>query len=156
VELPLTRDTVGLTRAEAHQSAGDLTAAVDVVEQVTPDTVAAVSLAELYIAQERWADVVDLTNALTNDDEAGMFLLIQRATALRQTGTPGAAREALKEALRVRSRPAGLRHRALIERAYTYLAEGKPGMARKDLEKVLADDAKYPGLADALAELLTV
>ena len=153
VELPLTRDAMGLALAEAHQSAGDLTAAVDVVEHVTPSTVSAVSLAELYIEQQRWGDVIDLTNGITNDDEAGMFLLIQRATALRESGTPGAAREALKEALRLRSRPSGLRHLALIERAYTYLAERKPAMARKDLDKVLAEDATYPGLQDALAEL---
>ena len=152
-ELPLSRDTIGLTLAEAHQQAGDLEAAVDVVEHVTPSTVSAVSLAELYADQHRWADVIDLTNGATNNDEAGMFLLIQRARALRESGTPGAARQALKEALRLRSRPAALRHRALIERAYAYLAERKPAMARKDLERVLADDAGYPGLQQALADL---
>lgn len=153
VELPLTRDTMGLALAEAHQVAGDLKAASDVVEQVTPSTVAAVSLAELYIEQDRWDEVITMTDGLTNEDEAAMFLLVQRAAALRQTGAPGAAREALKEALRVRSRPAGLRHRALIERAYTYLAENKKAMARKDLEKVLAENSTYPGLAEAMAEL---
>jgi hypothetical protein len=152
-ELPMSRAALGLTLAEAHQSAGDLEAAVDVVEHLTPTTASAVSLAELYADQHRWADVIDLTNGVTNDDEAGMFLLIQRARALRESGTPGAARQALKEALRLRSRPAGLRHRALIERAYAYLAERKPAMARKDLERVLADDAGYPGLQQALADL---
>jgi len=153
VELPLTRDAIGLALAEAHQSAGDLAAAVEAVEGVTPSTISAVSLAELYTAQQRWHDVIELTNGVTNDDEAGMFLLIQRAAALRESGTPGAAREALKEALSLRSRPTGLRHLALIERAYTYLAERKPAMARNDLEKVLADDANYPGLQTALSEL---
>ena len=151
--LPLSRDSLGLLLAEAYQEAGDLAAAVAVVEDITPSTLAAVSLAELYTAQERWADVIDLTNGLTNDDEAAMFLLIQRAEALRATGTPGAAREALKEALRLRSRPAGLRHRAYLERAYTYLDEGKAGMARKDFERVLAEDSSYPGLAEAFAGL---
>lgn len=153
VQLPLTRDTIGLTLAEAHQATGDVRAASDVVEQVTPSTVAAVSLAELYTEQERWAEVIAMTDGLTNEDEASMFLLVQRAAALRQTGNPGAAREALKESLRIRSRPAELRHRALIERAYTYLAENKRAMARKDLEKVLAENSTYPGLAEAMAEL---
>lgn len=153
VQLPLTRDTIGLTLAEAHQVAGDLRAASDVVEQVTPSTVAAVSLAELYAEQGRWDEVIAMTDGLTNEDEASMFLLVQRAAALRQTGSPGAAREALKESLRIRSRPAELRHRALIERAYTYLAENKKAMARKDLEKVLAENSTYPGLAEAMAEL---
>lgn len=153
VELPLDRDTIGLTLAEAHQRAGALADAVRVVEHVTPSTVAAVSLAELYIAQSRWADVIDLTNGLTNDDEAAMFLLVQRAVALRESGNPDAARDALKEALRVRSRPAALRHAALITRADTYLAEHKLAMARRDLDRVLAEDAGYPGLREALAQL---
>ena len=155
VHLPLDRDTLGLVLAELHQEVGDLAGAIDVVETVTPSTVAAVSLAELYIAAGRWADVISMTDGLTNDDEPSVFLLVQRATALRATGTPGAAREALKEALRLRSRPAELRHLALVERAYTYLAEGKPAMARKDLEKVLAENSMYPGLAAAMAELPT-
>lgn len=53
--------------------------------------------------QERWADIVDLTNGLTNEDVAATFLLIQRGTALREQGYFEAAREALKEALRVSS-----------------------------------------------------
>lgn len=153
VRLPMDRDTVGLALAEVLQSSGDARAASDVVEQVTPSTVAAVSLAELYADQERWDEIIAMTDGLTNVDEASVFLLVQRAAALRQTGSPGAAREALKEALRIRSRPAGLRHLALIERAYTYLAENKRAMARKDLEKVLAEDSTYPGLAAAMAEL---
>lgn len=151
--LDLSRDGLGLMLAEVHQDLGDVAAAVDVVEQVTPSTLAAVSLAELYGLQERWSDIIDMTNGLTNEDEPSMVLLIQRAAALREAGSPDAAREALREALRLRSRPAVLRHRALIERAYTYLAEGKPGLARKDLAKVQGEDAGYPGLADALASL---
>lgn len=153
VELPVDRDTVGLVLAEAHQRAGDLVAAVDVVERVTPSTIAAVSLAELYIAEDRWHDVIDLTNGLANEDEPAMFLLVQRAVALSASGNFVAAQEVLKEALRVRSRPAALRHAALIARADTYLAQNKVGMARRDLEKVLADDATYPGLQDALVRL---
>lgn len=151
--LELSRDGLGLMLAEVYQDAGDLAVAVDVVEQVTPSTIAAVSLAELYGLQGRWAEVIEMTNGLTNEDEPSMVLLIQRAAALRESGSPDAAREALREALRLRSRPAVMRHRALIERAYTYLAEGKPGMARKDLAKVQGEDAAYPGLAEALASL---
>jgi len=153
VTLPLDRDTIGLALAEAYQATEDLPAAVDIVEQLTPTTVAAVSLAELYLELERWNDVVDLTNGLTNVDDAAMQLLTQRAYALRESGQPGAALEALKEALRLRTRPATLRHRALIVRAMTYLDTNKVAMARKDLDKVLAEDASYPGLREALAAL---
>lgn len=151
VQLAPDRDFVGLLLGELHQESGNLPAAVDVIEQLEPSTVSAVSLAELYISQERWADVVDLTEGLTNEDEASTFLLTQRGIAFREQGYADAARESFKEALRVRSRPAELRHRALIERALTYLSEGKRSMARKDFEKVLAENSAYPGLREHLA-----
>jgi predicted negative regulator of RcsB-dependent stress response len=146
------RQAIGLLLAELEQEAGERATAINVVEQLEPTTVAAVSLAELYAEEGRWADIVDLTNGLTNEDEASTFLLIQRGTALREKGYFEAAREALKEALRIRSRPAELRHLALVARGHTYLAEGKKAMARKDYERVLAEDANYPGLQDMLAD----
>lgn len=141
---------MGLFVAEVEQAVGNLDRAIAVVERLEPTTVAAVSLAELYSEAERWADVVDITNGLMNDDVAATFLLIQRGTALREQGYFEAAREALKEALRPRSRPVELRHLALIARGHTYLAEGKRAMARKDYERVLADNASYPGLQEML------
>lgn len=150
--MPWDRQTTGLLLAELEQEAGNHPRAIAIVEQLEPTTVAAVSLAELYAEEERWADIIDLTNGLNNDDEAATFLLIQRGTAFREQGYFEAAREALKEALRIRSRPAELRHLALIARGHTYLAEGKKAMARKDYERVLAEDAGYPGLRDMLAE----
>jgi tetratricopeptide (TPR) repeat protein len=151
VVLPPDRDFIGLMLAELQQEAGNLPAAVDVVEQLEPSTVTAVSLAELYSEQGRWADVVDLTERLSNEDEAATYLLIQRGIAFREQGYPDAARESFKEALRVRSRPAELRQRALIERGTTYLNEGKRSLARKDFEKVLAENSAYPGLREHLA-----
>jgi tetratricopeptide (TPR) repeat protein len=149
VQLPLDRNTIGLLLAELHQRTGDLAAAVDVVEQLEPTTITAVSLAELYAEQGRWDDVV----GLTNDDEAATFLLIQRGIALREQGYYSASREALKEALRVRTRPAELRQMALVERGQAYFAEGKLGMARKDFERVLADNSGFPGLKEHLTSL---
>lgn len=151
VILPPDRDFIGLLLAELHQEAGNLPTAVDIIEQLEPSTVTAVSLAELYAAQGRWDDVVDLTEELQNEDEAATYLLIQRGIALREQGYPDASRESFKEALRVRSRPAELRQRALIERGITYLKEGKRSMARKDFEKVLAENSNYPGLREHLA-----
>lgn len=151
VVLPLDRDFIGLMLAELHQETGDLLAAVDVVERLEPSTVTAVSLAELYAAQGRWDELVDLTEGLTNEDEAATYLLIQRGIAFREQGYPDASRESFKEALRVRSRPAELRQRAMIERALTYLSEGKRAMARKDFEKVLSENSAYPGLREHLS-----
>jgi hypothetical protein len=56
-----------------------------------------------------------------------------RGQAFRQQGFHDAAHEALKEALRSRSRAAPIRHLALAERAQNYIVQGKKGMARKDL-----------------------
>jgi predicted negative regulator of RcsB-dependent stress response len=152
-EMPWDRQALGLIAAELEQEAGNHDRAIAIVEQLEPTTVAAVSLAELYAEVERWADIVDLTNGIPNEDVASTFLLIQRGTALREQGYFEAARASLKEALRVRSRPIELRHLALIARGHTYLAEGKKSLARKDYERVLADDAAYPGLPEMLAEV---
>ena len=58
IALPLDRDAIGLLLAELRQHDGDLAGATEVVEDLTPTTVTAVSLAELYIEQQRWAEVV--------------------------------------------------------------------------------------------------
>jgi len=149
--LPLDRNTLGLILAEIEQDEGNLEKAVEVVEALEPTTIAAVSLAELYSDQARWADVVELTDGLSNDDEASTYLLVQRGKAMREQGFFEASRESLKEALRLRSRPVELRNLALVERGKTYLAEGKKALARKDFEMVLADTSAFDGLTDLLA-----
>ncbi|MFF2676811.1 tetratricopeptide repeat protein [Arthrobacter koreensis] len=151
VQLPPDRSYIGLLLGEIYQVTGDLSSAIEVVEQLEPSTVTAVSLAELYAAQGRWQDVVELTEALTNADEASTYLLTQRGVAFREQGYFEAARESFREALRIRSRPADLRHRTLLERGLTYMREGKRSMARKDFERVLAENSSYPGLRDLLS-----
>lgn len=153
VVVPCDRDTLGLALAELRQMQGDVAGAVDLVEQLTPSTLAAVSLAELYAQQHRWADIVDLTNGLSNDDDFATFLLIQRGVAFREQQHYEAAREAFKVAYAARTREPVLRRLALVERGQTYLAEGKTALARKDFEKVLAEDSHYPGLSEHLASL---
>jgi Protein of unknown function (DUF4236) len=146
--LPADRDALGLLLAELRQATGDAALAIDCAESLTPSSPAAVSLAELYASQNRWRDIVDLTNELENHDELLTYLLIQRGVAFRELRMFDAARESLKKALAARSRPAALRHLALVERGQCYLAESKRAMARKDFHKVLAENANYPGLAD--------
>lgn len=154
VELPImNKDTVALMLAELEQSAGDIDRAITTVESVEPSTVAAVSLAELYALKGSWNEVVDLTDEISNADDASVFLLIQRGVAFREQKYFDASCESLKEALRVRTRSPELRKLALIERGKTYLSEGKNALARKDFEKVLADDSDYEGLQDLLDSL---
>lgn len=151
--LPVSRDAVGLTLAELYQDEGALDGAIDTVEQLEPSTYAAVSLAELYVQAKRYDDVVELTEGIQNEDDAGALLLVFRGVAFREQGFHDAAHEAFKTALRSRSRAATIRHHALFERAQNYRAQGKAGMARKDLERILAEDSDYEGVREQLAEL---
>jgi tetratricopeptide (TPR) repeat protein len=152
-ELPVNRDAVGLALAELKQDEGDVAGAIDVVEQLEPTTYSAVSLAELYAQAERWDDVVELTEGMKNEDDASALLCVFRGQAFREQGFHDAAHEALKEALRSRSRAAPIRHQALAERAQNYLDQGKKAMARKDLERILAEDSSYEGVREQLADL---
>lgn len=68
------------------EHSGRLDDAIAIVEQVVPTTVAAVSLAELYVAARRWGDLVTLTNGVTNGDDSSALLLVYRACALRRPG----------------------------------------------------------------------
>lgn len=90
---------------------------------------------------------------MKNEDDASALLCVFCGQAFREQGFHDAAHEALKEALRSRSRAAPIRHKALAERAQNYLAQGKKGMARKDLERILAEDSSYDGVREQLAEL---
>jgi tetratricopeptide (TPR) repeat protein len=152
-ELPIDRDAVGLALAELRQNEGNLDGAIDVVEQLEPSTYAAVSLAELYAQTGRWDDVIELTEGVKNEDDAAALLCVFRGQAFRAQGFHEAAHEALKEALRSRSRASEIRHRALAERAQNFLAQGKKSQARKDLERILAEDSSYEGVREQLAGL---
>ncbi|MNW66996.1 hypothetical protein D3C74_455230 [compost metagenome] len=53
----------------------------------------------------------------------------------------------------MRSRPAELRHLALVGRGMSYAADGKKALARKDYERVLAENSTYSGLMDLLTQV---
>lgn len=152
-QLPVNRDAVGLALAELKQADGDIDGAIDVVEQLDPTTYSAVSLAELYTAAERWADVLELTEGTKNQDDASALLCVFRGRAFREQGLHEAAHETLKEALRSRSRAPAIRHLALFERAKNYLSQNKKAMARKDLERILAEDSNYEDVRELSGEL---
>jgi tetratricopeptide (TPR) repeat protein len=152
-ELPMNRDAVGLALGELKQQRDDLGGAIDVVERLEPTTYAAVSLAELYTQAGRWDGVIEITEGVKNEDDASALLCVFRGKAFREQGFHDAAHEALKEALRARSRAAEIRHLALAERAQNYLAQGKKSQARKDLERILAEDSAYEGVREQLAAL---
>lgn len=152
-ELTLAEDVVLLAAGELHQAAGDLDAAIWVVEQAEPTTASGLSLAELYLDAERFDEAIELTDGLSNVDDPTALLVVFRARALAQLGRFDAAREAVKEALRFKARLPAIRHRALLERSEINLAVNRKAAARKDLESILAEDSTFPGLQDALAAL---
>ena len=152
-ELPVNRDAVGLALAELKQDHGDLAGAIDVVEQLEPTTYSAVSLAELYAQTGRWDDVIELTEGMKNEDDASALLCVFRGQAFREQGFHDAAHEALKEALRSRSRAAPIRHLALAERAQNYLAQGKKAWLARTSSGSSPRTPSYEGVREQLAEL---
>lgn len=149
-EFPICREAVGLSLAELLQDAGRVADAINLVEGMEPTGHTAVSLAELYVLDGDWQQVIALTDGLANQDDATALLLAYRGVAFRETGVPDAAIEAFKLALRAPSRSARVRHLALIERARTLAAMGRKAPARKDVGKVLAEDSTNEA-AQALA-----
>jgi len=108
-------------------------------------------LAELYDECNEPKRVIELTNNVSNVNEASMLLLTLRGKALAKAGHFDAAIETFKEALHYPSRPDELKELAWFNRAKTYMEVGKLSQARKDLERVMASNSSYPGL-DALME----
>jgi tetratricopeptide (TPR) repeat protein len=153
--LNLNRDAVGLLFAETLQSQGDLKTAIEVVEDLYPTQTTALSLADLYVTARKWDEVIEVTNGVTNVDDATCLLLIYRGIAFRETGYKDAAKEALKEALKSKKRSMIIRHRGHAERALTYMADGKRALALKEVEKIMAENPNDDGVKLILSALET-
>lgn len=114
--LPVSRDALGLALVSCERDAGELHAAIAVAEDLDPSVVAVLLLVDLYLRADRLDDVVDLTEGLSNTDDATALLLVQRATALRATDRPVEADAALQDAIRWGVRGSVVRRVALAER----------------------------------------
>ena len=99
---------------------------------------------------------MNLTDAVTNVDDATALLLTWRGAALRQLGLVSPARDALKEALKSRSRDEIIQRRAMVERARCAIDEGDPAAARRDLVRVLTKDPTHPGIQELLDLTLVI
>jgi tetratricopeptide (TPR) repeat protein len=152
-QLNLNRDAVGLLFAETLQSQGDLSTAIEVVEDLYPTQTTALSLADLYVAAGRWDEVIEVTNGITNVDDATCLLVIYRGMAFRETGYRDAAKEAFKESLKSKKRNMTIRHRGHAERALTYMADGKQALALKEVEKIMAENPNDEGVKLILSAL---
>lgn len=152
-QLNLNRDVVGLLFAEILQSQGDLNSAIEVVEDLYPTQTTALSLADLYIAAKKWDEVIEVTNGMTNVDDATCLLVIYRGIAFREIGYKDAAKEAFKESLKSKKRSMTIRHRGHAERALTYMADGKQALALKEVEKIMAENPNDEGVKLILSAL---
>jgi tetratricopeptide (TPR) repeat protein len=152
-ELPMSRAGLALLYVETLQALGRLEDAANYVVGLERNEVSALSLAELWVALERWSDVVDLTTGITNTDDYTALMLVYRGIAFREQGFFDAAREAFRDALRSKKRNPMIRHLALFARSQCSVAQRRFAAARKDLETILNENPDYEGLDAALDAL---
>ena len=138
---------------EALQDQQRYAEALEVLHQMIPDQLVAISIADIELEQKQFDAAIETTENIENDDDATAMLIILRGIAFREKGMNDAALECLKRAISKKDRSEGLLHRALFERAEIYVRLGKKAMAIKDLEKILVDDSNYPQVTEKLATL---
>ena len=148
IDVPLDATELRLLYAELA-AADDPAGATAAVEALEPSTLAASTLASLYVARRRWSDLAQFSAPVVNVDAASAAVLIRRGVALRELGLIESALDAFDRVVRpnvTSARPIELRIEALFERASTLLADGRRAPARRDLERVLA---QYPESSEA-------
>jgi hypothetical protein len=153
VEVEPDRTTIGLFLGELYQRRGRVDQAIDVVHGLPRTTLTALSLADLFDAAGRFDDVIDVTEDAPNTDDASSLLWVLRGVAFGEKKLYPAAYPCFAKVIRCTSRNPVVLHRARFERARCEMAEGKRSRARNDLGRIMAEDADFPGVAAALAEL---
>jgi tetratricopeptide (TPR) repeat protein len=146
-------DALGLIYGEVLQQLNKPELAKKIVEQVKPNQVTAISLAEIELQLGEFDEVLALTDGIENQDDATAILLVFRAIALREQKHFEAAIEVFDAALASKSRNIDILHKALFERSKAFLLEGKNAKAKSDLEKILVKDSDYPGVKEALKKI---
>ena len=153
VFLPYKEQLFGFIYAEVLQDNGRFEDALNVLSELDPDPLIAVSIADIEISMKDFDAAIQTTEDVENEDDISAMLLILRGIAFRGKGLHEAALECFKRALAKKDRSQELLHRARFERAETYIALGKKSMAVKDLEKILVDDPAYEGITEKLDQL---
>jgi len=143
--------TLGFIYAEVLQSEEKYNDALTVLDQMIPDQLVAISIADIELITKKYDEAIETTEDIENEDDATAMLLVLRGIAFREKTLNDAAVECFKRALSRKDRSEGLLHRALFERAETYARMGKKAMAVKDLEKILVDEPQYPEVEEKLA-----
>ena len=145
--------TLGHILVELLQHMKKIDEALVILEEMIPNQLTAISLADLELQQQDYDGALETTEDIENEDDATGMLLVLRGIAFREKNMHDAALECFKRAIAKRSRSEGLLHRAHFERAETYARMGKKSLAVKDLEKILVDDLEYPEVVTKLETL---
>ncbi|MFJ3957240.1 hypothetical protein [Arthrobacter sp. NPDC090010] len=116
--------------AHALREVGEVSAAVEQLEQVPHSPAKALALAQLASLQEDYGSVIGLSEGARNGDELSAALLLLRARAQRQTGRFKDAEATLAEVLRRKGTALQLRNAAHTERALLVLDAGWKALPR--------------------------
>jgi tetratricopeptide (TPR) repeat protein len=127
--------------------------AMNVLLEMIPDQLVAVSLADLEISMKDYDGAIETTEDIENIDDATAMLLILRGIAFREKDLNDAAIECFKRALANKKNSEEVLHRALYERAQSLIKSGKKALARKDLEKILVDNPDHEAAIKSLETL---
>ena len=127
--------------------------AMNVLLEMIPDQLVAVSLADLEISMKDYDGAIETTEDIENIDDATAMLLILRGIAFREKDLNDAAIECFKRALANKKNSEEVLHRALYERAQSLIKAGKKALARKDLEKILVDNPDHEAAIKSLETL---
>jgi len=144
---------LGFIWSELLQSKEKYDEALTVLEEMEPDQLVAISIADIELTHGKFDEAIETTEDIENEDDATAMLLVLRGIAFREKLLLDASLECLKRALSRKSRSEGVRHRAHFERAETYSRMGKKAMAVKDLENILVDEPDYPEVEEKLAAI---
>jgi tetratricopeptide (TPR) repeat protein len=145
--------TLGFIWAEVLQDLKKYDEAFNVLSEMDPDQMVAISIADIEIGKGDFDGAIDTTEDIDVVDDATAMLMVLRGAAFRGKKMYEAAVECFKRALKYKEIPEILEHRALFERGITYAAMGKKALAVKDLEKILVDDPDYPEVEKKLEEI---
>jgi len=145
--------TLGHIIVELLQQMGKHEEAIAILNEMLPDQLVGISLADIEISSKDYDGALETTEDIDNEDDATAMMLILRGIAFREKGMEEASLECFKRALASKKRSETMLHRAHFERAETYARMGKKAMAIKDLEKILVDDADYPAVQEKLDKL---
>ena len=147
------QQTLGFIWVEVLQGLGKLDEAVAVLNEMDPDQMVAVSLADIEIGKGDFDGAIETTEDIEVADDATAMLMVLRGVAFRGKQMYEAAVECFKRVLKYKEMTEILEHRVLFERGVTYAAMGKKALAVKDLEKILVDDPDYPEVEKKLKEI---